>query len=205
METRIAKARSGERFKEAAWFAAIRRDLQSVFSDLKIFQHSSPLHDGLIDVLMAYAMYRSDVGYSHGIHVRPTRFPPLPPKIKQILIKTRLTFPYPVTCCHPGPHPTHLTSQLPHPSQPTQPSYTPRIPDTRPYQHANRLLPNLCSLSPQTPPTPHSSLLPASSRPRPRPSRNPRTNHPHSLPRSGRWRRPRSCSPHMGCHGFRRG
>lgn len=72
METSIANARSDERFKEAAWFAAIRRDLQSVFPDLKIFQHSSPLQDGLIDVLMAYAMYRSDVGYSHGIHVSPT-------------------------------------------------------------------------------------------------------------------------------------
>lgn len=75
VETRIAKARSDERFKEAAWFAAIRRDLQSVFPDLKIFQHGSPLHDGLTDVLMAYAMYRSDVGYSHGTHVRPIPFP----------------------------------------------------------------------------------------------------------------------------------
>lgn len=74
METRIANARSDERFKEAVWFAGIRRDIQSVFPDLKIFQHSSPLHDSLIDVLMAYAMYRSDVGYSHGTHVSPTPF-----------------------------------------------------------------------------------------------------------------------------------
>lgn len=90
METRIANARSDEHIKEGAWFAAIRRDLQSVFPDLKIFQHSSPLHDGLIDVLMAYTMYRSDVGYSHGTHVSPT---PCSQMNKQIKIPPNLSLP----------------------------------------------------------------------------------------------------------------
>lgn len=168
MEMRIANARSDERFKEAAWFAAIRRDLQSVFPDLKIFQQRSPLHDGLIDVLMAYAMYRSDVGYSHGTHVSPTPFPQVNKQTK----KPRLIFPYPVSRRDPSPYSTYPRSQLPRPSQPTQPSYTPCTPNTRPNQHANRLRPNLCPFSPQTSPTPHTSLLPASSRPRPRPCRN---------------------------------
>ena len=57
--------------KEKAWFDAIRRDVKVVFPELKIFQSGGPLHDSLVDVLMAYSMYRSDVGYSHGTHVGP--------------------------------------------------------------------------------------------------------------------------------------
>ena len=70
IEKRMATARPDMSFQEKAWFAAIRRDMQTVFPDLKIFQPGNPLHDGLLDVLMAYSMYRSDVGYSHGTHVR---------------------------------------------------------------------------------------------------------------------------------------
>lgn len=56
--------------KEKAWFDAIRRDVVSAFPDLKIFQpNGGPLHDTLVDVLMAYSMYRPDVGYSHGTPV----------------------------------------------------------------------------------------------------------------------------------------
>lgn len=69
VETRMLQARPEERFKEKAWFGSIRRDIQTVFPELKIFQAGGPLHDGLLDVLMAYAMYRSDVGYRHGTHV----------------------------------------------------------------------------------------------------------------------------------------
>lgn len=69
VEIQIAQARPDERIREAAWFKAIRRDIKSVFPELKIFQPGGPLHDGLVNVLMAYSMYRSDVGYSHGTHV----------------------------------------------------------------------------------------------------------------------------------------
>ncbi|SLM33928.1 Rab-GTPase-TBC domain [Lasallia pustulata] len=56
--------------KEREWFTAIRQDVKSAFPDLKIFQPiGGPLHDTLLDVLMAYSMYRSDVGYSHGTHL----------------------------------------------------------------------------------------------------------------------------------------
>lgn len=64
-----SKAHSVPR-KEKAWFDTIRRDVKSAFPDLKIFQpYGGPLHDTLVDILMAYSMYRSDVGYSHGTHV----------------------------------------------------------------------------------------------------------------------------------------
>ncbi|KAI9782484.1 MAG: hypothetical protein M1839_004970 [Geoglossum umbratile] len=55
--------------KEAEWFRAIRRDVKETYPDLKIFQEGGPLNEGLVDVLMAYAMYRSDVGYVYGTHL----------------------------------------------------------------------------------------------------------------------------------------
>lgn len=59
---------SNRRMRE--WFAAISRDVSSAFPELHLFQEGGPLRETLIDVLEAYAMYRSDVGYLHGLHVR---------------------------------------------------------------------------------------------------------------------------------------
>ena len=58
-----------QRGREREWFYAIRRDAEFTFPELKIFQANGPLHDSLVDVLMAHAMYRPDVGYLHGTHV----------------------------------------------------------------------------------------------------------------------------------------
>ncbi len=69
MEAQIANLGSEESSKEKAWFDAIRRDVKATFPELNIFQPNGPLYHDLIDVLMAYSMYRSDVGYSHGTHV----------------------------------------------------------------------------------------------------------------------------------------
>ena len=71
VEKEIASSKADDKpRKEKAWFDAIQRDVKNAFPDLKIFQpNGGPLHDALVDVLMAYAMYRSDVGYSHGTHV----------------------------------------------------------------------------------------------------------------------------------------
>jgi len=55
--------------KEAAWQAAISRDVPTVFPELGIFACGSPLHDSLKDVLLAYSAYRSDVGYVYGVHL----------------------------------------------------------------------------------------------------------------------------------------
>ena len=35
-----------------------------------VTKECGPLHENLLDVLMAYSMYRSDVGYVYGTHVR---------------------------------------------------------------------------------------------------------------------------------------
>ena len=56
--------------KEKAWFDAIHRDVNTTFPDLKLFQSGGPLHKSLVEILMAYSMYRSDIGYCHGTHVR---------------------------------------------------------------------------------------------------------------------------------------
>ncbi|SMQ52291.1 unnamed protein product [Zymoseptoria tritici ST99CH_3D1] len=55
--------------KELAWFEAIDRDVTTVFPELNMFQHGAPLHDALGNVLKAYAMYRSDIGYVYGTHL----------------------------------------------------------------------------------------------------------------------------------------
>lgn len=72
MQARIVSSRDAEPPNEKAWFDAIRRDVDTVhitFPELQIYQSGGPLYDGLVDVLMAYSMYRSDVGYSHGSHL----------------------------------------------------------------------------------------------------------------------------------------
>lgn len=70
VEARLAKPGKEELSKERAWLDAIQRDVRDAFPDIKIFQPSGPLHGSLVDVLMAYSQYRSDVGYSHGTHVK---------------------------------------------------------------------------------------------------------------------------------------
>lgn len=49
-------------------FEAIDADVSKAFPDLNLFQEGGPLRDTLIDLLQAYCMYRSDVGYIHGLH-----------------------------------------------------------------------------------------------------------------------------------------
>lgn len=76
-EARIASSRGSDSPNEKAWFNAIRRDVNVAMPELNLFQRGAPLHDGLVDVLMAYSMYRSDVGYSHGTHVSRSSLPTL--------------------------------------------------------------------------------------------------------------------------------
>lgn len=59
-----------EQEREWRWFEDIQRDVASAFPELKIFQSDGgPLHDAFVEVLMAYAFYRGDVGYVSGVHV----------------------------------------------------------------------------------------------------------------------------------------
>lgn len=61
---------SAEDHKCVSWMRAIRKDVEEhTFRDLRIFQAGGPLHESLMAVLSAYAMYRSDIGYVSGCHV----------------------------------------------------------------------------------------------------------------------------------------
>lgn len=61
--------------KEWLWFEDIRSDVRTAFPELKIFQpDGGPLHDAFVELLMAYSMYRSDVGYVSGIRVSEKKF-----------------------------------------------------------------------------------------------------------------------------------
>lgn len=61
---------SAEDHKHARWMRNIRRDVEEqTWRDLRIFQAGGPLHQGLMDVLSAYSMYRSDIGYVTGCNV----------------------------------------------------------------------------------------------------------------------------------------
>ena len=70
LEEKIPELPAEERAhnKEAVWFDAIARDVPTVYPELDMFQQDAPLHKALGDVLKAYAMYRSDVGYVYGTH-----------------------------------------------------------------------------------------------------------------------------------------
>jgi hypothetical protein len=68
------KAKSGhgsaEDTRAASWFDVISKDVRErTYPDLRIFQPGAPLHQSLVDVLRAYAMYRSDIGYVPGCNV----------------------------------------------------------------------------------------------------------------------------------------
>lgn len=60
---------SGSYTQDRERFEAIRRDAATAFADLKLFTKEGPLYESLVQVLDAYSMYRSDVGYLYGIHV----------------------------------------------------------------------------------------------------------------------------------------
>lgn len=68
VEERSAKGKpETEDERKMGWFAQIQADVEEqTWVDLKIFQAGAPLHKSLIDVLRAYAMYRSDIGYVSG-------------------------------------------------------------------------------------------------------------------------------------------
>lgn len=55
--------------KEAAWFEAIVRDVPGTFPEMEMFGKKEPLHESLTNVLKAFAMYRSDLGYVYGTHL----------------------------------------------------------------------------------------------------------------------------------------
>lgn len=71
VEARVAQGNaSTEDERKAGWVQQIRADAGcKTWNELNIFQAGGPLHQPLIDVLSAYAMYRSDIGYVNGSNV----------------------------------------------------------------------------------------------------------------------------------------
>ncbi|KAF7906846.1 hypothetical protein EAF00_001124 [Botryotinia globosa] len=57
---------NSEEERKKGWLERIERDVKETYPELRIFQPEGPLHVALMDVLKAYSMYRSDVGYVHG-------------------------------------------------------------------------------------------------------------------------------------------
>ncbi|KAI5927507.1 hypothetical protein F4810DRAFT_267848 [Camillea tinctor] len=70
VEERVAKGQASiEDERRMAWFTQINTDVnEKTWVELKIFQAGAPLHQSLVDILRAYAMYRSDIGYVSGCH-----------------------------------------------------------------------------------------------------------------------------------------
>lgn len=60
---------AAEDAKMAQALDTMKRDIATTFPDLKIFAEGGPLNESLIDVLMAYSVYRADVGYVSGLNV----------------------------------------------------------------------------------------------------------------------------------------
>lgn len=68
LERKLAKGDADDNDKRhGRWFSAIRKDIETTFPELRIFQEGGPLNTSLIDVVSAYSMYRSDVGYVPGL------------------------------------------------------------------------------------------------------------------------------------------
>ncbi|PQE08165.1 tbc1 domain family member 14 protein [Rutstroemia sp. NJR-2017a BVV2] len=57
---------NAEEQRKKSWLDQIERDVKQTYAELRIFQPEGPLHGPLTDVLKAYSMYRSDVGYVPG-------------------------------------------------------------------------------------------------------------------------------------------
>jgi hypothetical protein len=62
--------------RKKSWLDKIESDVKKTYPELRIFLPDGPLHEPLKDVLKAYAMYRSDVGYVHGTNVSIASRPP---------------------------------------------------------------------------------------------------------------------------------
>ncbi|PNY23558.1 TBC1 domain family member 14 [Tolypocladium capitatum] len=68
LEARVKMDRGdAEDVRRSKWFEQIRKDAgERTWRELRIFEVGGPLHQALVDVLSAYAMYRNDIGYAPG-------------------------------------------------------------------------------------------------------------------------------------------
>ena len=190
LETTISRGSqlSADEQRKKGWLDAIESDVKSTYADLKIFQAAGPLHESLLDVLKAYAMYRSDVGYVHGTSVsNPSSYYHLSP-----FTDTSLTD----DSRHPSPQPPHPLLHFPIPLQHPQPAPPPRLSHLRRRRNIPHLLP-----------PPHHPIpqIPLSARPPHQPRHRPPARRlPPRYVRQPLYglsgSRPRD--PALGCDGF---
>lgn len=123
---------SADEERKRGWLDQIEVDVRKTYPELKIFQPEGPLHDSLLDVLKAYAMYRSDVGYVHGTSVS---------SIPSILY-SQSSFEPPTNLSHrqlqrssSSTSPPHPPPSAPSPTSSTGPSPSPSTPPTQAPAH----------------------------------------------------------------------
>lgn len=68
-DLRASEIRDIQTKRSRQWLKEIVRDAATVYPDLNLFQVGSPMYKPLVNLLSAYVMYRSDVGYMHGLHL----------------------------------------------------------------------------------------------------------------------------------------
>jgi hypothetical protein len=72
-------------------FAGLKEDAVTVFPDLNLFQVGGPLHDSLLDVCMAFAVYRSNIEWDYGIMVSHPAMEPFDHRTNGSLDSCRFT------------------------------------------------------------------------------------------------------------------
>ena len=128
--------------RKKGWLDNIETDARTTYPELKIFQPEGPLHESLLDVLKAYAMYRSDVGYVHGTSVSSTPTQRFFTSLSSHHPRKRTsTNSRSDNSCPPPTQPPHPLLRLHIPLQSPQSSPPPKFP----HQRRRRCLPNLLS------------------------------------------------------------
>lgn len=132
LEGKLAKGGGTEEEKRRGeWFVAIRKDVAATYPELRIFQPGGPLCQSLVDVLMAYAMYRSDVGYVRGTNVSHSFIHFHDPfQGMQILMGMETD-----NNSAPPPQSPHPANNIHHPLQRPQPSPPSIVPHSRLWRH----------------------------------------------------------------------
>lgn len=115
---------SAEEERKKSWLERIEKDVKETYPELRIFQPEGPLHVALMDVLKAYSMYRSDVGYVHGTSVS-TDFLPchLPFMVKKWKANSTID-----NRSHSSSQSSRPSLVLPSPLKYPQPTFTPLLP-----------------------------------------------------------------------------
>ena len=115
-DLKTSTSQDDETKKAKQWFAEIAHDVASVYPEFNLFQRGLPMHNSIIDVLSAYAMYRNDIGYLEGLHLIAAviLLQISEPSSAFILMANCLNRPLPLACVTVDPSATSRTHNLAH-------------------------------------------------------------------------------------------